>query len=42
MSQDWKSDMQLFQLWAEGQTGFPLVDANMRELRNSAVVEAKM
>lgn len=30
---DWKSDMQLFQLWAEGQTGFPLVDANMRELR---------
>eukprot|EP00435_Cladocopium_sp_Y103_P005393 s1754_g1.t2 len=33
---DWKSDMQLFQLWAEGQTGYPLVDANMRELRSSA------
>jgi deoxyribodipyrimidine photolyase len=34
--------MQLFQLWAEGRTGFPLVDANMRELRSSAAVEAKV
>jgi len=31
----WKSDQQLFQLWAEGKTGFPLVDANMRELSAS-------
>ncbi|CAJ1435832.1 unnamed protein product [Effrenium voratum] len=29
----WKSDKEAFQLWAEGRTGFPLVDANMRELR---------
>lgn len=28
----WKTDWQRFHLWREGQTGFPLVDANMREL----------
>lgn len=28
----WKEDWQLFDLWRQGQTGFPLVDANMREL----------
>ena len=33
MAENWKSDQQLFDLWAEGRTGFPLVDANMRELR---------
>ncbi|CAK9048731.1 Cryptochrome DASH [Durusdinium trenchii] len=29
---DWKPDQELFRLWAEGKTGYPLVDANMREL----------
>ncbi|MCS6815081.1 MAG: DASH family cryptochrome, partial [Cyanobacteria bacterium] len=28
----WRQDWQQFDLWREGNTGFPLVDANMREL----------
>jgi deoxyribodipyrimidine photo-lyase len=28
----WKQDWQRFDLWREGKTGFPLIDANMREL----------
>jgi deoxyribodipyrimidine photo-lyase len=28
----WKEDWARFDLWREGRTGFPLVDANMREL----------
>lgn len=28
----WKEDWQRFQLWQTGNTGYPLVDANMREL----------
>ncbi len=28
----WKQDWQRFELWCEGKTGFPLVDANMQEL----------
>lgn len=28
----WKEDWERFQLWQEGKTGYPLVDANMREL----------
>lgn len=28
----WKEDWKRFDLWREGMTGFPLVDANMREL----------
>jgi len=28
----WKQDEQLFSLWRDGQTGYPLIDANMREL----------
>jgi deoxyribodipyrimidine photo-lyase len=28
----WKQDWQRFDLWRQGRTGFPLVDANMREL----------
>jgi deoxyribodipyrimidine photo-lyase len=28
----WKEDWQRFDLWREGKTGFPLVDANMREI----------
>jgi deoxyribodipyrimidine photo-lyase len=29
---EWKQDWQRFELWRSGMTGFPLVDANMREL----------
>lgn len=32
VSLPWKSDWQRFNLWREGKTGFPLVDANMREI----------
>ena len=28
----WQEDWEKFRLWQEGKTGFPLVDANMREL----------
>lgn len=28
----WRQDWQQFNLWREGKTGYPLVDANMREL----------
>ena len=28
----WQEDWQRFELWREGKTGYPLVDANMREL----------
>ena len=28
----WKEDWDRFDLWREGKTGFPLVDANMREI----------
>lgn len=29
---DWKQDWERFDLWREGMTGYPLVDANMREI----------
>jgi deoxyribodipyrimidine photo-lyase len=32
LSIPWKQDQQRFELWCQGKTGFPLVDANMREL----------
>jgi len=32
LHRSWKTDWQRFNLWREGQTGYPLVDANMREL----------
>lgn len=28
----WKEDWKRFKIWQEGQTGYPLVDANMREI----------
>ena len=31
-SVQWSNDPKLFKAWAEGKTGFPLVDAGMREL----------
>jgi deoxyribodipyrimidine photo-lyase len=35
LSIDWKQDWARFEIWRSGATGFPLVDANMRELANS-------
>ncbi|MGL5510714.1 MAG: DASH family cryptochrome [Microcoleaceae cyanobacterium] len=32
LSLPWKEDWELFKQWQEGKTGFPLIDANMREL----------
>jgi len=29
---EWQEDRSTFALWAEGRTGFPIIDANMREL----------
>ncbi|MBE9009018.1 cryptochrome DASH, partial [Pseudanabaenaceae cyanobacterium LEGE 13415] len=29
---NWKADLDRFQLWLDGKTGFPLVDANMQEI----------
>jgi len=31
----WSQDMKKFEAWAEGRTGVPFVDANMRELKHS-------
>lgn len=31
----WENDENLFQLWCEGKTGYPLVDAGMRELNQT-------
>jgi len=31
----WSQDMKKFQAWAEGKTGVPFVDANMRELKKT-------
>ena len=28
----WRDDMRIFQIWNEGKTGIPFIDANMREL----------
>ncbi|MEL6157704.1 MAG: DASH family cryptochrome [Cyanobacteria bacterium J06627_32] len=29
---DWQQDWQRFDLWREGETGYPLIDANMKEI----------
>jgi deoxyribodipyrimidine photo-lyase len=31
----WKSDKQLFEKWCKGETGYPFVDANMKELNET-------
>lgn len=33
--QAWRSDADLLEAWKEGKTGYPFVDANMRELKAS-------
>lgn len=32
---DWENDKGQFEAWKEGETGFPIVDAGMRELQNT-------
>lgn len=32
LSSDWTEDSSVFRIWAEGRTGVPLIDANMREI----------
>eukprot|EP01102_Stenamoeba_stenopodia_P020053 TRINITY_DN7699_c0_g1_i1.p1 TRINITY_DN7699_c0_g1~~TRINITY_DN7699_c0_g1_i1.p1 ORF type:complete len:569 (+),score=83.07 TRINITY_DN7699_c0_g1_i1:198-1904(+) len=34
-SEEWRVDMSLFKRWADGNTGVPFVDANMRELKET-------
>jgi deoxyribodipyrimidine photo-lyase len=34
-SPKWSEDLTCFQIWADGRTGIPFIDANMRELENS-------
>ncbi|MGR3912081.1 MAG: deoxyribodipyrimidine photo-lyase [Candidatus Rhabdochlamydia sp.] len=34
----WKDDLDLFQKWCEGKTGFPIVDAGMRELNATGLM----
>ena len=33
----WNSNPQIFQRWRDGQTGLPLVDANMREIAQTGL-----
>ncbi|HPI39279.1 MAG TPA: deoxyribodipyrimidine photo-lyase [Pseudobdellovibrionaceae bacterium] len=32
---EWRKDLKEFELWKQGLTGFPIVDAGMRELKNT-------
>lgn len=32
---DWNNDIDLFRVWCEGKTGFPIVDAGMRQLNST-------
>ena len=32
---DWENNQQLFQAWCEGQTGYPIIDAAMRQLNQT-------
>lgn len=34
---EWNHDEELFQRWRDGMTGMPLVDANMRELKETGL-----
>lgn len=36
--QEWNYDEELFQRWRDGKTGVPLVDANMRELKETGAL----
>ncbi len=38
----WKNDIEDFKLWTEGRTGYPLVDAGMRELKQSGFMHNRV
>lgn len=38
----WNSNPQIFQRWRDGQTGLPLVDANMREIAQTGLLLCKI
>jgi deoxyribodipyrimidine photo-lyase len=38
----WEKDLQKFQAWAEGKTGFPIVDAGMRELNETGFMHNRV
>ncbi|WP_017292557.1 DASH family cryptochrome [Geminocystis herdmanii] len=35
LSLPWQENWSIFETWCEGQTGYPLIDANMRELKST-------
>jgi deoxyribodipyrimidine photo-lyase len=37
----WKYDKELFDLWIQGKTGVPFIDANMRELNSTGFMSAR-
>lgn len=39
---EWSEDQELFQKWCEGQTGFPIVDAGMRELNETGFMHNRV
>jgi deoxyribodipyrimidine photo-lyase len=38
----WQNDQKRFQAWCEGRTGFPIVDAGMRQLKESAYMHNRV
>jgi deoxyribodipyrimidine photo-lyase len=38
----WQNDKKLFRLWCEGKTGFPIVDAGMRELNKTGFMHNRV
>ena len=38
----WKQDAQAFELWREGRTGFPIVDAGMRQLNQTGFMHNRV
>lgn len=39
---EWENDEQLFQKWCKGETGYPLVDAGMRELNQTGFMHNRV
>ena len=39
---EWENNKQNFELWCEGKTGFPLVDAGMRELNATGLMHGRV
>lgn len=39
---DWSYDKEIFEMWCMGKTGFPIVDAGMRELNNTGFMHNRI